>query len=82
VSEAIGSCRLRVAFASARHARYAIEFLSGLPRPPIRTWIEDDDALTFVELEIGIADRERVVTLMKGAHGIPIELPTVVADVA
>lgn len=78
----LGSCRLRIAFASERHARYALEFLASLTNPPTATLIEDEASLTFVEVEIRIVDRERVSTLMRGAHGIPMELPIVVADVA
>jgi hypothetical protein len=78
----LGSCRLRIAFASPRHARYALEFLSGLANPPANTSIHDEASLTVVEVEIRVADRERVATLMRGAHGIPIEVPSAVADVA
>jgi hypothetical protein len=78
----LGSCRLRIAFASERHARLALEFLAALANPPTSTSIEDEASLTFLEVEIRTADRERVSTLMRGVHGIPVELPAVIADVA
>jgi hypothetical protein len=82
MTDVMRSCHLRVAFGSDRHARYALEFLSALAEPPLTTSIEQDAELTFIELEVRSADRDRIATLMRGAHGIPIDLPTAVAEVA
>lgn len=80
MTDAVRSCRLRVAFASDRHARYALEFLAGLTHPPLTTSIEQAAELTFLDLEIRSSERERVATLMRGAHGIPVDLPAADAE--
>jgi hypothetical protein len=69
------SNRLRVAFASERHAQYALQLLAGLGERSIRTSIADEASMTFVDLELGSADPDRVATLMRGAHGITIDPP-------
>ncbi|HEY7736644.1 MAG TPA: hypothetical protein VH813_07595 [Candidatus Limnocylindrales bacterium] len=73
------SNHLRVAFASERHARYALQLLASLGDGSIRTSVEDDASLTILDLELGSADPERVATLMRGAHGITIDPPAAVA---
>ncbi|MFL5755258.1 MAG: hypothetical protein ACJ77N_03080 [Chloroflexota bacterium] len=68
--------RLTVAFASDRHARIALEYLERVDfalEASVRR--VDGSDLSFVDVDVDPALRERVSTLLRGARGIVVPRP-------
>ena len=64
--------RLTVAFATDRHAEYAMRYLDRLEDPTLIASLrrEPSSDLAFVDVDCDAATASRVSTLLQGAHGI------------
>jgi hypothetical protein len=85
------SGRIKAAFATERDAQYALRLLSTLAGSPVvgelRTVHDRHGAVQMVVLEIPVeaGAEDRTITIIRGAHGIPVDVlraETVVAGVA
>jgi hypothetical protein len=77
---------LTVAFASPRHARDALAFLASGVHPfraVPREATDPSTALALVDIELPCGERDRLLTLLSGVHGIVVaDTPALAVSVA
>jgi hypothetical protein len=74
--------RLRVTFASPEHARSALKLLAALAEASLETSSEVATEFMVLEIDAAVANRERVTTLMRGAHPVVGASTLTSADIA
>ena len=76
----VGAARITAAFATERDAQYALQLLSSLAGAPVdgelRRVHDRHGAVQMVVLELSVAagTEDRTITIIRGAHGIPVDV--------